>query len=434
MKKREAAFALLCVLLMSFGLGASALTLTDKDIEHPYFPWREYTFKLALFSSDAEQVKDQSANLVLKFESAAEDFALADVKTFAEEFYLSLSIEDGPEFSPVACRIEENASEEKCRAFELLYHLDEGSWEEEVNLRIGKQSLAQRIIVRIFPNKAAAKRNQTPTPTSSLSAGKELLPGLTRVKPGMGYMQADELAEQYGAKLYKGLPLYTPKSPQPLNAYLVTHPDCELGINKDDMYRVSEKGLVPSITKHLKEWMGEIEEESRGAIRFVENPDDADILIVAKQSYFFHANYQVMSSVAKGYGCRVLLEAKWLTAAKDSPAAQLSMSKTPGNRVTLSGTGDFWMHPPELKETDELSQFVNEILGWYGFKAQFALSNEDAGAVQQALIKRGLLVGKPSGIFDAQTKEAVMQLQALKGLEVTGKVDEKTLIALYYDE
>ena len=136
MNKRKTALALLCVLLTSFSFGASALTLSDKDIEHPYFPWREYTFKLALFSSDADQVNDRNANLVLKFESAAEDFALSDIKTFAEEFYLSLSIEDGPEFTPSAYRITES-TEEKCRAFELLYHLDEGSWEEEVKEKDG---------------------------------------------------------------------------------------------------------------------------------------------------------------------------------------------------------------------------------------------------------------------------------------------------------
>lgn len=433
MNKSKAALAWLCTLLMIFSLNASAITLNDADIEHPYFPWRDYTFKLALVSSDAGQVNDQNANLVLRFESAAEDFALEDVKTFSEEFFLSFSIEKSTEYGPSAYRIAESASEEKCRAFELLYNLDDDSWEEELNLRIGKQGMAQRIIVRIFPNKAAAKRVEKPTPSPSINMEKELLPGLNRAKPGMGFMQADDLAEQYDAKRFNDMPLYMPKSPQPLNAYLATHPDCEVGINKDGMYQVSEKGLS-AIAAYLKEWMGEIREQSRGAIQFVENPDEADILIVARQSYFFHANYRVLGAIAKGYGCRVLLQAKRLTAGEKSPAAVLDLSNVPGDRVSLSGTGDFWMRPPKLKGTDELSQFVNEILIWYGLGAHAAQSEEGAAAVQQALIKRGLLSGKPSGVFDAQTKEAVMQLQALKGLAVTGEVDEKTLIALYYDE
>ena len=70
------------------------------------------------------------------------------------------------------------------------------------------------------------------------------------MKPGLNTTQL--LAEQYGLEAIE-LFLYTPADPQPLNAYLVTGLDCEVGINKDGMYPVSEKGLVNDITKYLQE-------------------------------------------------------------------------------------------------------------------------------------------------------------------------------------
>lgn len=256
--------------------------------------------------------------------------------------------------------------------------------------------------------------------------------GFTRVPAKKAYMQAEKLAEQYGIKLTDGLPLYAPKSPQPLNAYMVTHPECEVGINRDGMYKVSEKGLVSSITKYLKEWMGEIEKQSEGAIRFVASPDNADILVVAKQSYFFHGNYRGGGRTVKGYGCRVQLQAKRLTVPGQNTA--LNMKKTPGQRESISGGSKFWKHPPELEGTKELQKFVQDILGWYGYGAVQGGKADSVGAVQQALISRGLLEGGESGSFDTPTVEAVKRLQEMKGLETTGKLDEKTLIALYYDE
>lgn len=264
-----------------------------------------------------------------------------------------------------------------------------------------------------------------------LACTVQAAPGLTRVPARQtGYMQAEDLVKQYGIKLTDGLPLYAPKSPQPMNAYMVTHPECEVGINQDGMYKVSEKGLVRSITKYLKEWMGAIEKESQGAIRFVESPGNADILIVAKQSYFFHGNYRGGGRVSKGYGCRISLEAHRLTVSGQN--AVLNMKRTPGQRETISGGSEFWKFPPEISETRELQQFVRKILGWYGYGAQ--QDGKGVKAVQQALISRGLLEGAASGTFDTQTVKAIKQLQDMKGLEVTGKVDIETLTALYYDE
>lgn len=176
--------------------------------------------------------------------------------------------------------------------------------------------------------------------------------------------------------------------------------------------------------------MREIEKQSGGAIRFVASPDDADILVVAKQSYFFHGNYRGGGRTAEGYGCRVRLQAQRLTVPGQNAA--LDMKKTPGRTESISGGSKFWKHPPKLKGTKPLRQFVQTMLGWYGYDA--AQGNGDVKAVQQALMRRGLLQGEASGTFDQATKDAIVRLQEMKGLDATGNVDEKTLIALYYDE
>lgn len=356
MSKKRGTLALLCVLLMTFTLGVSALTLSDADIKNPVFPWREHTLKLSLYSDDAAQVNDPDHNLMLTFESLSGEIPTQDMQQFAKECFLRTS--DGVEHPYANHRIfgvkfinGKFSIPETQKKFELLFQLEKGIWEEKLDLLVGEKDSKERVLVRLLPDTKNAGAAATTPPTATPTAKNTLLPGLTRSEPGLGYMQADQLAEQYGIRLKNGLPLYTPASPQPLNAYMVTHPDCEVGIDRDGMYKVRDKGLVASITKHLEKWMGAIEEQSQGAIRFVEKPDDADILVVANQSYFFHASYRGGGMVAHGHGCLIRLEAQQLTGAKGH--VELEKKITPGQTVSLRGGGDFWEKPPELKNTGE---------------------------------------------------------------------------------
>ena len=41
-------------------------------------------------------------------------------------------------------------------------------------------------------------------------------------------------------------PVFVVRRPQPMNAYMVIDPDCQVGIDGDDMYPVDEKGLTPA--------------------------------------------------------------------------------------------------------------------------------------------------------------------------------------------
>ena len=256
-------------------------------------------------------------------------------------------------------------------------------------------------------------------------------PGLSRAAAGRGYAQASDLDARYGVPVSDGVTLYAPDDPQPMNAYMVTAPACQVGIDRDDMYSVSEKGLIPEIAGYLAEWMGEIEAASGGLIRFVDDPDEADVLVTACQSYKYYGQYSGAGLDAESYSCTVAIEARQLS----NPARKCGFSRTrkPEDTVTLRGGGRFWKTPPELENTDELAAFAGQIAGWYGFGAQKGSRGDGVARLQQALVDRGYLDDAADGDFGPRTEAALMRLQADYGLEQTGVADIRTTLAAYYD-
>lgn len=185
-----------------------------------------------------------------------------------------------------------------------------------------------------------------------------------RVPENIGYMQATDLADEYGLDVEDWPPLYTPASPQPMNAYIVTHPKC---IN--DLMPVSKKGLE-SIAGYLRTWANDITNATDSAIRFVSDPDNADILIGAKMSYSYAGTYSGGSETRVGYATTVQLTAWRLTDPDDF--ASMSRKNSPGRYVTLSSGSVFFLMPaPELRHTAELNGFVSELLSWYGYGSDF---------------------------------------------------------------
>ena len=255
-------------------------------------------------------------------------------------------------------------------------------------------------------------------------------PGLIRTAAGRGCEQAAALAEKYGVALTDDRPLYVPARPQPMNAFMVTHPDCQVGIDGDGMYLVREKGLIPEITGYLERWMGDIEAASGGAIRFVADPDDADVLIVAKQSYDFYGEYAGSGLTAQGYACTVGLTAVQLT----HPENRYGVTETrrPEDTVSLRSDAPFWKTPPELSGTDKLDMLVENILGWYGLGARNGSKGDGVRALQQALIDRGFLNDRADGQFGPKSEAALKLLQERCGLEQSGAADVQTLVAAYY--
>jgi len=256
-------------------------------------------------------------------------------------------------------------------------------------------------------------------------------PGLNRAEAGKGYQQAQALAEQMGVELTDGMPLYKPASAQPLNAYMVVDPQCEVGIDRDDIYPVSEKGLIPEITDYLDRWIEDIQSASGNVIRFVADPNDADVLVSACQSFKRYGEYSGGGMTAEGYACTVQLTAIQLSDTGNS--VSLTLTNKPQDTVTLRGNGRFWKTAPKLAGSDQLDAFVGNIMCWYGYGVQVGSKGAPVKCVQQGLIRRYFLGGKADGSFGPRTENALKALQEAYSLEKTGVVDGKTLVAVYYD-
>lgn len=256
-------------------------------------------------------------------------------------------------------------------------------------------------------------------------------PGLNRAEAGKGYQQAQALAEQMGVELTDGMPLYKPASAQPLNAYMVVDSQCEVGIDRDDIYPVSEKGLITEITDYLDRWIEDIQSASGNVIRFVADPNDADVLVSARQSFKRYGEYSGGGMTAEGYACTVQLTAIQLSDTGNS--VSLTLTNKPQDTVTLRGNGRFWKTAPKLAGSDQLDAFVGNIMCWYGYGVQAGSKGAPVKCVQQGLIRRYFLGGKADGSFGPRTENALKALQEAYSLEKTGVVDGKTLVAVYYD-
>ncbi|MBQ3424171.1 MAG: peptidoglycan-binding protein [Clostridia bacterium] len=265
----------------------------------------------------------------------------------------------------------------------------------------------------------------------ALSEEAAFAPGLSRVPAGRRFEQARVLAEQRGVGLTDGLPLYEPGAPQPLNAFMVTAEDCQVGIDGDDMYPVADTGLIPQITDCLERWCTAVEDQSRGLIRFVADPGHADILVMVRQSYKLYGRYSGGGKSAEGYACTVTFTAVQLTDPRNR--CTLSDTRKPGETVTLRGGERFWKTPPAFEESGKLWTMIQSILEWYGLGAEKGDKGGGVKALQQKLKERGYLKDAADGDFGSRTQAAVMALQQDYGLEPTGIVDASTLLACCYD-
>ena len=264
-------------------------------------------------------------------------------------------------------------------------------------------------------------------------------PGFSRWSTVYQFNTYDKLAEQYGMQTSDDWDTcehrYTPASGKPLNIYMVTHPDCMVGIDGSGRFPVSEKGLVNSITKYMEKWAKDIEAKSNGVIRYQVKTDEADVLIVINQTYKASGSYRGTSGkTVTGFSSHVTFYIYSLS----DPALEYTVSRShiPGKSVSIRGSGNsnFWMDPPELKGSSELDNLVDEIMSWYGY--QTSLGSEGVGVrrARQSLIDRRYLQAEPGDSFDEAMESAVRLLQKNYGLEETGVIDHRTLLALYYQQ
>lgn len=176
-----------------------------------------------------------------------------------------------------------------------------------------------------------------------------------RVPEKIGNLEAIGLAVKYGLDVDDWPPLYTPASSQPMNAYIMSHPE---GKNVRDDYR-------STCAKHITK-------ATDGAIRFVSDPDKVDIFIAVKLTYSFAGNYTANSGFnwIKVHAATVELTA-WRPADPDD-FASMTLKNSPGKTVRVGNIlRNFYMDPPKLPNTKAFNGFVSELLSWYGYGKDF---------------------------------------------------------------
>ena len=275
-----------------------------------------------------------------------------------------------------------------------------------------------------------------------------------------GFKLAGDLASQYETEPVDGIVYYTPEAPKPLCILMVAHPDCQIGINHDDIYYVSEKGFTSTssgfpaytnpgaqinwsnalgtnnrdndtMTNRMWTWRRLIEDESKGMLMFVTDPNEADILITVNQTYPFYADYYGGGRTVKGHSCRVEMTACQLT--NPSNIVSVVRQKDPEDSVTTSGGSIFWKNPPDFEGSLQITELVQAMLGWYGYNADLGSYGPGVALAQSTMINRGFLEGTADGSFGPMTAEAVKRVQEYYGLEQTGSIDRTSLIAIYYE-
>ena len=274
----------------------------------------------------------------------------------------------------------------------------------------------------------------TASPTPPVN---RFIPGSARVPASVGYDIYASLAKKYGIRNYINTKWqvlgYVAPDASPLNAYIVTHPTFDVRIETWGARSGLSNSLNSEVIGNLKTWAHNIEDASEGAIRFVDDPDKADILVVAEQNLLPSGTYKSGNRTAEGYATSVTLYAMKLS--EPYSKASATKSKSPGRQAVINaGSKHFWTSPPTFRGSAELKRLVETIMGWYGCQASEYPEKADAALARQALIDRGYLAGSAAAGFDDEMKAAVMRLQADYGLEQTGNIDRVTLIALYYDK
>jgi len=263
-------------------------------------------------------------------------------------------------------------------------------------------------------------------------------------------MTADELCELYNIGLTGGFPLYKPDNGQPMNAYIDIHPDCQVPVYRDgsvELYKVSELGELINkplsygingmfngnkyfdLKDRLYTIVKSIRDYSDSCIRFVSDPDYADILLSVNMEFPYYDEYYAENGEStSGHSCELILEALQLS----DPSNYTKTSKThyPEEEVTNPTVPKFYVGIPSGMDIEE---FTDAILAWYGDKAEEGSRGNGIAYMQKFLIDRGFLEGNADGNYGPKTAEAIKKLQHYYGLEENGIIDHKTLLHIYYD-
>ena len=283
----------------------------------------------------------------------------------------------------------------------------------------GRIFLSALLILILLSAESLAFAEDDALRTAPLLAGEDedyVLPnGTPRAKANPKAYSASTLYSKYGAKKKKGLPIYKPASPQPLNVLITT------ASGHTKYYMES--------TDNLDDWVNDIINASQGLLRVVTAPKQADVMITILRKY-----NKVMYRSSSGkkvavYNCTMTISAVMLS----NTSLKISVTRkniAPDSFRVSVGTTSYYESDPYF----ELSSFMTKILRWYGLDCKKGSKGAGAKRVQQALKARKLYTGKIDGTFNAKCEEALKKFQESIGNDPTGVVDRDTLVLLYYDE
>lgn len=239
--------------------------------------------------------------------------------------------------------------------------------------------------------------------------------GAVRAQASLKVYPAKSLVSKYKAKKKKGIPLYKPSAPQPLNVLITT---------ADGHVKHSLDG-----PDNLEEWAERIVNASQGALRVVDEPGQAEVLITVLRKYPKKMYRTKGGRKVPVYNCAMTITATLLTDTKKQSSLSDKTVAPDSFKIHANATASIEPDP----NFDKLPSLVDKILGWYGLNCRQGSKGDGVKRVQQALKTRQFYAGKISGTFDAASEQALKAFQESLGLEPTGTVDRETMVWLYYD-
>ena len=258
------------------------------------------------------------------------------------------------------------------------------------------------------------------------------LPEEARTEESLSFALDSVLAEQLGMEVSALRDSFVPSSARPMNACLVVSNDSESAKDQTEILKIREAGLMPVYTDYIKETMTAFTKASGGLIRFVGDPQQADLLFCVRTYYGNGKTYRRSgyASTVTGYSGCLAIEVIRLTGTR-SRTSQCWENRLRNRETVNWSMTRFWKELPVITNSDKTKDMVNTILSWYGFPADRP-DPESVTALQEQLSDHLYLEKNPDGVFDVETAVAVRRLQEDAGIPVTGVVNRLTLLSAYY--
>ena len=260
---------------------------------------------------------------------------------------------------------------------------------------------------------------ENPDPSCVYQAGSAL-PASERTSGSFGCMMLHELTGKYGKN-------FRPANSQSFNAYMV-YSGKEIGVFNEGIVDAKKTSIPSDVRSYMRSNASQIEQQSGGLIRFVDDPDKAELFVYVD---FEYSEISGKTYLVNGYpmiGSR--LTAKISFTSMDSSRYFFYVSDTtePGSGGYTSHLGgfDLWMDPPDFSSRWETGMpgLIRNCAAWLG----------NPERIQRALLSRGYLKGTATEKSDERMLTAVRYVQEEYGLPANGYLSLSTQLAASYDK